>query len=98
MSFNFQDKRNSTGNLYFTDSLDGGAEGNDQRDLLARISNSIQQQHTSLREELLSGSATGSMTSIESTATLGSSTNDIHGSNSAVSMELRTAAGEHQDV
>ena len=89
-----RDKRNSTGNLYFTDSLEGGETGGgDQTDLLARISNNIQKQHNSLREELLTGSATGSMTSIESTATLGSSTNDIRGSNSAVSMELRTAAG-----
>ena len=65
----------------------------EQRSLLAKLTNSIQQQHNSLREEFLSGSATGSMTSIESTATLGSSNNDLHGSNSAVSAELRTAAG-----
>ena len=88
-----RDKRNSTGNLYFTDSLDGGGEGSEQSDLLARLSNNIQHQHSSLREDLLGGSANGSMTSIESTATLGSSTNDIHGSTSAVSAELRTAAG-----
>lgn len=42
----------------------------------------------------MGGSANGSMTSIESTATLGSSTNDLHGSTSAVSAELRTAAGD----
>ena len=88
-----REKRNSTGNLYFTDSLEGGGEANDESNLLARISNNIQQQHSSLREELMTGSATGSMTSIESTATLGSSTNDLYGSNSAVSRELRTAAG-----
>ena len=88
-----RDKRNSTGNLYFSDSLDGGGDRSDQSDLLARLSNNIQHQHSSLREDLLVGSANGSMTSIESTATLGSSTNDLHGSTSAVSAELRTAAG-----
>merc|ERR1712150_18951 len=76
------------------DSLDGGGEGSEQSDLLARLSNNIQHQHSSLREDLLGGSANGSMTSIESTATLGSSTNDLHGSTSAVSAELRTAAGD----
>jgi len=89
-----RDKRNSTGNLYFSDSLDGGPDRSEQSDLLARLSNNIQHQHSSLREDLLGGSANGSMTSIESTATLGSSTNDIHGSTSAVSAELRTAAGD----
>ena len=88
-----RDKRNSTGNLYFTDAMDGGGKEAEQMGLLARISNNIQKQHSSLREELQSGSAAGSMTSIDSTATLGSSINDLPGTNSAVSMELRTAAG-----
>ena len=78
--------------------MEGGRdESNDESNLLARISNNIQQQHSSMREELLAGSATGSMTSIESTATLGSSTNDLYGSNSAVSRELRTAAGNNSN-
>ena len=93
-----RDKRNSTGNLYFSDSLDGGGDRSDQSDLLARLSNNIQHQHSSLREDLLGGSANGSMTSIESTATLGSSTNDLHGSTSAVSAELRTAAGREYSL
>ena len=73
--------------------MDGGGKEAEQMGLLARISNNIQKQHSSLREELQSGSAAGSMTSIDSTATLGSSINDLPGTNSAVSMELRTAAG-----
>lgn len=89
----FKDKRNSTGNLYFTDALERSDDGIPQT---VKMSNSIFSQNTGQRDELRSGSALGSTTSIESTATTGSSTNDLHGSQLAVSMELRTAAGKWQ--
>ena len=78
------DKRNSTGNLYFTDSL---------QDPMVGLSNSLQKgshHHGSQPVRTDNSSCTGSVTSIESTATLGSSTT---GMAMSVSKELRTAAG-----
>ena len=89
------DKRNSTGNLYFTDALAdhpiSASGGNCGPGTLAAQKAAGGARHGS-QPAVGAGnsSCTGSMTSIESTATLGNSSNDMA---MTVSKELRTAAG-----
>ena len=93
--FLLTDKRNSTGNLYFTDALAdhpiSASGGNCGPGTLAAQKAAGGARHGS-QPAVGAGnsSCTGSMTSIESTATLGNSSNDMA---MTVSKELRTAAG-----
>ena len=87
-SYSFLDKRNSTGNLYFTDSLQDSILSNN----LGKAAQGSHHGSQPVGQRTGNSSCTGSITSIESTATIGSSTTDMAMS---VSKELRTAAGTY---
>lgn len=86
-----KDKRNSTGNLYFTDSF-GGGSGNNGTDPLAGIANQLQGNGRLSRG--LSGSQPVGMRDSNSSLSSAASDADHHDSSTNVSKELRTAAGD----